>query len=163
MKVYYGLPVLEEVRGGTHSVEILESKYDSNLDESIDPDLKRTERGKQKILAVDDYECMRMLYEHILKDKFEIITAYDGQDGWDKYLEHRPQLTITDYNMPRMNGESLIKNIISSNPNAKVIMSTSNIEENFVSDMISKGVDGFLGKPFTTDELRNLVDKVMSE
>lgn len=72
-----------------------------------------TMQTKKKILLVDDDLILRDIYEAVLNEEgFEIITADDGQDAWDKLNQGlMPDAVFTGIVMPRMDGFALIEKI----------------------------------------------------
>ena len=65
-----------------------------------------------KILLVDDDEItLNSIYELLSEFGYDVITAHDGLEGFQKYSENRFDLIITDIVMPNMNGITLIEKI----------------------------------------------------
>lgn len=65
---------------------------------------------KSILVADDDFE-QRELYADLFRSDFEVITANDGQDAWEKIQKHKPSLVFTGIQMPRMTGFELIEKI----------------------------------------------------
>ncbi|MCA1937543.1 MAG: response regulator, partial [Dechloromonas sp.] len=64
------------------------------------------------ILAVDDSASIRQMVSFTLKSAgYEVVEAVDGQDGLDKAKSRSVNLVLTDQNMPRMDGLTLIRNL----------------------------------------------------
>src|SRR5574343_1478772 len=64
------------------------------------------------ILAVDDSASIRQMVSFTLKSAgYEVVEAVDGQDGLDKAKSRSINLVLTDQNMPRMDGITLIKSL----------------------------------------------------
>jgi two-component system chemotaxis response regulator CheY len=64
------------------------------------------------ILAVDDSASIRQMVSFTLKSAgYDVVEAVDGQDGLDKAKSRSINLVLTDQNMPRMDGLSLIKSL----------------------------------------------------
>ena len=62
-------------------------------------------QARKRILIVEDSEDTRFVYSAILNlDGYDIIEAADGAAGIARAIEHRPDLIITDINMPGLNG-----------------------------------------------------------
>jgi DNA-binding response OmpR family regulator len=75
-----------------------------------------------KILIVDDNVLLTEILRRILTEEgFEIITALDGQKGYSAYLLDRPDLILTDIQMPGWNGLELMKQIRRQAPGARAI------------------------------------------
>lgn len=69
------------------------------------------EEKKKTVLIVDDSQTVRELLSAILKGRFEVIAAVDGYDALRKVNGHKPDMVITDIDMPDMNGVDLIRNL----------------------------------------------------
>jgi DNA-binding response OmpR family regulator len=112
-----------------------------------------------KILAADDDRIVRRIVVAKLSGLgYEVTQAEDGQEAL-RLLEdgYVPDLLITDSLMPRMNGLELVRSIRSS-PNADlarlpVIMLTSRQGEHDVIEGLQTGLDDYVTKPFSPDEL----------
>jgi DNA-binding response OmpR family regulator len=112
-----------------------------------------------KILAADDDRIVRRIVVAKLSGLgYDVTQAEDGQEAL-RLLEdgYVPDLLITDSLMPRMNGLELVRSIRSS-PNAAlarlpVIMLTSRQGEHDVIEGLQTGLDDYVTKPFSPDEL----------
>ncbi|HEY9805078.1 MAG TPA: ATP-binding protein, partial [Candidatus Obscuribacterales bacterium] len=85
-----------------------------------------------KVVVVDDKWANRSVVNNLLSPiGFEIVEAIDGQDGWQKVLEHQPDLVITDLLMPELDGFGLIKQIRESGTcsNIAIIVSSASVFE----------------------------------
>lgn len=69
------------------------------------------EEKKKTVLIVDDSQTVRELLSAILKGRFEVVEAVDGYDALRKVNGHKPDIVITDIDMPDMNGVDLIRNL----------------------------------------------------
>ncbi|MBK6766454.1 MAG: response regulator [bacterium] len=110
-----------------------------------------------KVLAVDDDRVTLVTLERLLaKFGYEPLTALNGTDGLRLFLEHKPQILITDWMMPEMEGPTMVKTIraFAESEYTYIIMLTSrNEKEDMMSGMLA-GVDEFLSKPIDPDQLR---------
>ena len=71
----------------------------------------------KSILLVDDEPmALRVMRQTLEKDGFQITTAFDGKDALEKITASRPDVLITDIQMPRMNGKELCLQIQASMP-----------------------------------------------
>jgi two-component system chemotaxis response regulator CheY len=112
------------------------------------------------ILAVDDSSSLRQMVAFSLKAAgYNVIEAVDGQDGLDKARD----LVLTDQNMPRMDGLSLIKLLRELPDYAKtpILMLTTESSDEMKQKGRAAGANGWLVKPFDPQRLIEVVKKVI--
>jgi two-component system, chemotaxis family, chemotaxis protein CheY len=119
----------------------------------------------KKIMLVDDTKFMRMMLANILKPKgYEIIAeAGDGLEAVDKYKQCKPDLVTMDIVMPHMDGIEAVRNIVSSDSAAKVIMVTAVGQDSKVKEAIEAGARGYIVKPFQAPQVIEEVEKILTE
>ena len=111
---------------------------------------------KIKILVADDSKMSRNYIRELLKThRYDVIVADDGDTALE-LLEQHPdiKLLITDYNMPRMNGFELVKNIRREIRKNDLIIIGLSAEGNgkLTAKFIKNGANDFLNKPFSHEE-----------
>ncbi|GEL75867.1 response regulator [Tenuibacillus multivorans] len=117
----------------------------------------------EKILVVDDAAFMRMMIKDILeKNGFEIVgEAEDGVQALEKYNELNPDLVTLDITMPEKDGITALKEIVSDDPEAKVVMCSAMGQQAMVIDAIQAGAKDFIVKPFQADRVLEAIKKVL--
>jgi type IV pilus assembly protein PilB len=118
----------------------------------------------RKILVVDDNELMRQLIVHALKsENFLTIEAGNGMDAMKKAFEEKPDLIITDYIMPEMDGMVLLKKLKAelSTRLIPVIMVTAKDEVDSEVAVLEAGADDYLAKPIDAKRMVARVKKVL--
>jgi two-component system chemotaxis response regulator CheY len=116
------------------------------------------------ILAVDDSPSIRNMVAFTLKSAgYEVVEAVDGQDGLEKAKAKRVNLILTDQNMPRMDGLTLVKNLRSlpDYKTAPILILTTESSDDMKSKGRSAGATGWLVKPFDPPRLLEVVKKVI--
>ncbi|MEW6542925.1 MAG: response regulator [Nitrospirota bacterium] len=120
--------------------------------------------GKQ-ILVVDDSVTMRQMVSFTLTSAgFEVIEAGDGQEAVGKLNGGaRPNLVITDLNMPKMDGISLIKAVRAMPPLklTPILMLTTESDETKKKEGQTAGATGWIVKPFNPEQMLKVIAKVM--
>jgi len=112
------------------------------------------------LLLVEDDRVIRSIYEQILSNRVEkLITAVDGADGYQKYLDYKPDLILSDIKMPIMNGLDMVKKIRVIDKFQRIIIMSAYGESRFFLKAIEAGVKGFLVKPVETDYLVNVIEE----
>ena len=91
------------------------------------------------------------------------VEAEDGVQALEKFKESRPDLMLVDWNMPRMDGITLVKTIRETDRNIALIMCTTEAEKARVVEAIKAGVDNYLVKPFTPDSLARKIEQTMTK
>lgn len=116
------------------------------------------------ILAVDDSASIRQMVSFTLKSAgYDVIEAVDGMDGLEKAKVKSVNLVLTDQNMPRMDGLTLIKNLrgLSQYASTPILMLTTESSDAMKSQGRSAGATGWLVKPFDPQKLIEVVRKVI--
>ncbi|MBS4016655.1 response regulator [Azonexus hydrophilus] len=116
------------------------------------------------ILAVDDSASIRQMVSFTLKSAgYEVVEAVDGQDGLDKAKSRSVNLVLTDQNMPRMDGLTLIRNLraLPQYASTPILMLTTESSDAMKSQGRAAGATGWLVKPFDPQKLIEVVRKVI--
>lgn len=114
-----------------------------------------------KILVVDDLEFMRSLIRDILENGGHEIVA-EAADGRQALLLRRawkPDLTLLDISMPRMNGLEALRRIRSEEPSARVVMCSSLGDQERILEAIRLGASDYVVKPFRKERLLSAIRK----
>ncbi len=118
----------------------------------------------KKILAVDDSGSLRQMVVFSLKAAgYQVVEAVDGQDGLDKAKSGAYDLILTDQNMPRMDGLTLIRNLrgLPSYQSVPILMLTTEASAEMKAKGRAAGANGWLVKPFDPQRLVEVVKKVI--
>jgi chemosensory pili system protein ChpA (sensor histidine kinase/response regulator) len=112
------------------------------------------------VLVVDDSITVRRVTQRLLqREGYRVALAADGLQALERLQQERPAVVLADIEMPRMDGFDLVRNIRSDArlSGLAVIMITSRIAEKHREHARELGVDHYLGKPYSQDELLGLV------
>jgi len=111
-----------------------------------------------KLLYVEDDDDLRNTVFVFLKDFFHTIhLVSNGSDGLKKFIQHRPDIVITDLRMPYKDGIQLTKEIKAINRNIPVILNTAFAEIPDLISAIEAGVDRYLQKPVDEKNILNVL------
>jgi CheY-like chemotaxis protein len=123
--------------------------------------LTLSSQKNKKVLIVDDEEDMvNLLKIELENENYDVISAYDGEEAFEKYLTQRPNLIILDMAMPKMNGRTVCRKIRMEQGDdwTPIVMLTAKGEE---ADRIIGRVAGaqkYITKPFDMHELLSTVE-----
>ncbi|MGB0521313.1 MAG: response regulator [Flammeovirgaceae bacterium] len=119
-----------------------------------------------KVLIVDDSLYMQAIIKDALEtegDRFEILgTASDGESAIDMAFELQPELVTLDNILPDMLGLDVIKTLKDQKPEIKILMISAVGQQSVINTGISLGADGYLVKPFTTEQLLEKISEIKS-
>ncbi len=114
------------------------------------------------ILLIDDDQSLLRVTEYQLKEAgFNIITAADGNKGWQKFSTQEIDLVLTDINMPGMDGLELIRKIRGENEIIPIIIMTAYGSLDNAIQSTQSGADDYLTKPFSFEVLHFSIKKAL--
>jgi len=117
------------------------------------------------ILAVDDSVSIRKKVNFTLKSAgYEVIEATDGQEGLEKAKSSMVNLVLTDQNMPRMDGLTLIKSLrgLPQYATVPILMLTTESSDAMKAQGRAAGATGWMVKPFDPQKLLEVIKKVIA-
>ena len=116
------------------------------------------------VLAVDDSASIRQMVAFTLKNAgYEVVEAADGMDGLAKAKARGFDLVLTDQNMPRMDGLTLVKSLraIAQYRTTPILILTTESSDAMKAQGKAAGATGWLVKPFDPQKLVDVVKKVI--
>lgn len=118
------------------------------------------------VLVVDDSLTVRRVTQRLLqREGYRVALAKDGLEGLEKLAGERPAVLLTDIEMPRMDGFDLVRNLRADDRlrDLPVVMITSRIAQKHRDVAAELGVDHYLGKPYSEEQLLGLVARYAAE
>ncbi len=111
------------------------------------------------LVAEDDYVSRLLVKKAVKKIGHTVLEAENGKIAWDLFLEHHPDMIISDWMMPEMTGLELCKKIRSSDKKtySYVMLLTSKDKTDDLVEVFEAGADDYIIKPFKPDELRSRI------
>ena len=112
------------------------------------------------VMVVDDSITVRRVTQRLLKrEGYRVVLANDGLQALERLKEEKPTVVLSDIEMPRMDGFDLARNIRGDERlrDLPIIMITSRIAEKHREHARELGVDHYLGKPYSEEELLGLI------
>ena len=118
-----------------------------------------------KIMLVDDSRTIRNIQKNVLKQlgHTDVVEAEDGVQALAKFNEETPDLMLVDWNMPNMDGITLVRKIREINQTVPLIMCTTEAEKTRVLEAIKAGVNNYVVKPFTVESLGEKINQTMAK
>ena len=118
-----------------------------------------------KILLVDDSRTIRNIQKNVLKQlgHTDIEEAEDGVQALAAFNQQVPDLMLVDWNMPNMDGITLIRKIREINQEVPMIMCTTEAEKTRVLEAVKAGVNNYIVKPFTVESLGEKITQTLAK
>jgi putative nucleotidyltransferase with HDIG domain len=117
----------------------------------------------EKILIVDDEDAIRDLCSHILSSEgYHVIAASDGVGALEEVGRNDLDLLITDIKMPGMDGLELFERVKQLNQDIVTVFITGHGTLETAIESLMRGVDGYVLKPFTQEELLGAVNRAIT-
>jgi two-component system, chemotaxis family, chemotaxis protein CheY len=116
------------------------------------------------ILTVDDSASIRQMVVFTLKSQgYEVVEAVDGQDGLNKAKARQFNLVLSDQNMPRMDGLTMVRSLraLSNYRSVPILILTTESSDSMKAQGRAAGATGWLVKPFDPARLIEVVKKVL--
>ncbi len=120
----------------------------------------------RSILAVDDSASMRSMVAFTLRRSgYDVIEAVDGQDALEKIGERSVDLVLTDQNMPRMDGLTLIRQLRERERfrRTPILMLTTESSDEMKQAGRAAGATGWMVKPFDPARLLEVIGRVLPQ
>ena len=111
------------------------------------------------VLIADDSESIRLVLRDILAigEHKVAAEAEDGEEAVEKFSEIQPDLLLLDLAMPKKDGLTVVKEIISKHPDAKIIIVTASDDQKTINDCLAAGAVSFISKPFDFNKVLKVI------
>ncbi|MBE9571791.1 MAG: response regulator, partial [Proteobacteria bacterium] len=123
-------------------------------------------RGTETILLVDDEDIIVDIgKKNLEKLGYKVITARNGKEAVELYKKNQGNIDIVvlDMIMPEMGGGETYDKLVEINPGVKVILASGYSIEGQASEILKRGCDGFIQKPFRMKQLSRKINEVLEK
>jgi len=112
------------------------------------------------ILYVEDEEMVRKnAVEYLNRIAKEVLQAKDGKEAISIWKEHKPDIIITDINMPRLNGLDMASYIRSHDKEVQIIVATAHSDTEYLLRAVELQLVKYIIKPITKEKLQQALEK----
>ncbi|MDI6873585.1 response regulator [Candidatus Solincola sp.] len=120
-------------------------------------------RPETKLLIVDDNEGVRHLVSRWLERAgFHVEEASDGAEAVEMVRKEPPDVILADIRMPKIDGIELARIVKGEFPHVKIILMTAYSSPQTIAQAKREGVDDYLEKPFTKDQVEKMALDIIS-
>lgn len=122
------------------------------------------DRPKTVLICDDELAILKAAEFKMKRAGYRVLVASDGEEGWEQIQTENPDLVVTDYQMPRLDGMSLIRRIRETQETASlpVILLTAKgfeLDEATLRDELQ--ITGLLAKPFSPRQVLSMVEEIL--
>lgn len=128
--------------------------------------LDRLVTGTETILLVDDEEAIRQVGQELLEAMgYNVLLAGNGEEAIELYRKHCDDidLVLLDIVMPQMGGGETYERMKEINPDVKVLLLSGYSIDGEATDILQRGCNGFIQKPFTMKELSGRIREIVEK
>jgi len=116
----------------------------------------------KKIMVIDDEKSIRDLLKIALTEEgYEVTESRDGKEGLEKFSQIKPDIVLTDVNMPKISGIDVSKRIKEISEDTDVIIMTGYGTEELVIEALRNGASNYIKKPINFKELFSILDSII--
>ena len=124
------------------------------------------EKNSITLLYVEDNEAVRKLVALLISRRFpqfRLVLAENGREGLDLYTELRPDLILTDIQMPVMDGIEMARRIKALDKGARIILITAFGDVDSLVESINLGINYYVMKPIKTEKLTGAIEQSLND
>lgn len=116
-----------------------------------------------KILIADDSDAIRIVLKDILTiEEHDVIgEAKYGNESVIMFKQLNPDLMLLDLAIPKKDGLTVVKEIISLDPNAKIILVTARDDQKIIGQCMDYGTIDYISKPLNFNDLLKSINNVL--
>ncbi|NQY92939.1 MAG: response regulator, partial [Campylobacteraceae bacterium] len=116
--------------------------------------------SESSLLYVEDNKFTRDVFTKVLKSRVKnLYIAKDGMEGLEQFKKNKPNVILTDVEMPKMDGIQMAKKIKILNKNIPVIITSAHSDVEFLMQSIEVGINGYLLKPVDKTKLIDVLEE----
>ncbi len=115
------------------------------------------------LIAEDETQLLNSMVEYLELFFENVYTAEDGLSAYEIYKKQKPDVIVTDINMPRLDGLSMIEKIRKKDLQTKIIITTAHSEKEKLMQAIELHLVKYMVKPIQSDELKELLLSLVDE
>ncbi len=148
--------VTETLSGELPEAEVAREEADAGVEENASAD-------RSRVLIVEDNSDSRHFLETELSDTYRVLTAEDGESGFEVALKRLPDLIVTDLMMPRVDGLEMCGRLKTNaeTSHIPILMLTARVSDEYRLKGIANGADDYFAKPVNLAVLRARIESLL--
>ena len=116
------------------------------------------------LVADDDEDILTLVRLRLTRSGFDVVVARDGEEALRLTREHRPDLAVLDWMMPKTTGIEVLRAIRAGSDTAEipVVLLTARASDSDVAEGMAAGADDYIKKPFSPQDLAARVTTILT-
>jgi len=154
-----------EIRPDTKDLTSVAISAETQAIEALEKQIEASVEEKPVLLIVEDNEDMRVYLEAELRGEYVVEVAQNGSDGFDMASKYIPDIIVSDFMMPVMDGLAMLQKVRDNQQTSHipVVMLTAKADFESRISGIEKGADHYLTKPFEMSELKIRIKSLLDQ
>ncbi len=146
-------------------VQLSDLRLGTEYSEEAGKEVVDIDEKKKSILVVEDNKDLASNIARSLASVYNVLVAYNGRQGLDRVHQKMPDLIVSDVMMPEMDGYELCEKIKSDDQiqHIPVVLLTAKATVDDKIKGLKHGADQYLAKPFNPNELRAIIDSLLTK
>lgn len=116
------------------------------------------EQRRDRVLAIEDTEDTALLVKRILKQRFEVDIAPEGETGLALWREKKHAIVLLDVMLPGISGPEIMDQILAEKPDQTIVIMTAHGSMDLAEELVIRGASDFISKPFQANQLRKVCE-----
>lgn len=116
------------------------------------------EQRRDRVLAIEDTEDTALLVKRILKQRFEVDIAPEGESGLALWREKKHAIVLLDVMLPGISGPEIMDQILAEKPDQTIVIMTAHGSMDLAEELVIRGASDFISKPFQANQLRKVCE-----
>jgi DNA-binding response OmpR family regulator len=117
-------------------------------------------KDKTALYIEDELDVLKNISELLSHFFLKFYTASNGEDGYQKFLEHKVDILLVDIELPKMNGIELIRKVRKTHKEIPIIVISAYTKTDYLLDSIELKLDQYIVKPLTSKRIHTLLEKL---
>lgn len=116
-------------------------------------------------MIADDSDAIRLVLKDILSigEHNIVCEAKDGAESVDLFFKFNPDLLLLDLAMPKKDGFAVVKEILSKDPKAKIVLVTASDDQKIIQQCLDFGASSYISKPFNFNNILKVISDVLAK
>ncbi len=117
------------------------------------------------VLIADDYDAIWIVLKDIMNIGQHIVAgeAKNGDEAIEKYSKLKPEIVLLDIAMPKKDGLTVIKNLMTTHPDAKIIIISAVDNPKIINQCLEAGAKAHISKPFDYENVLKVISDTISK